>query len=75
MRLLQVLESIVPAKVRTNYGPRSEEILPAFSKAPSASAREAPTLEATQRFGSSDIWPSVVPLHSCLLAVGFWAHG
>jgi len=38
MRFLQGLRLIVPAKVRTSYGPTSEEILRAFREAPSASA-------------------------------------
>src|SRR5918998_355393 len=64
---------IVPATVRTNHGWTSEEILRAFREAPSASARGAPEVEATQGFGAAGIWPSAVPVCSCLLSTEFRA--
>ena len=38
---------LVPAKVRTSYGPTTEEILRAYREGPNASAREEP--KAPQR--------------------------
>lgn len=76
MQFLQVLRLIVPAKVRTSHGPTSEEIVRAFRVAPSTSAHQAPKAPAaTQRLDAVDIRPSVVPLCSYLLTVGFRAIG
>jgi hypothetical protein len=55
----------VPAKVRTIHGRTSRAISQEFREAPNALAREEPAA-TTQRLGTADIWPFVVPLSSHL---------
>jgi hypothetical protein len=65
----------VTAKVRTNHGPTTEEILRGYREGPSASAREEPKAPAAQRLAAADIRLSVVPLGSQFLSVGLRAGG
>ena len=65
----------VTAKVHTNHGPTTEEILQASREGPNASAREEPKATTTQRLAAADIRLSVVPLGSQLLSVGLRAIG
>ena len=66
----------VPAKVRTSYGVRGEEILRACREGTNAPAREAPRAPvATQRLAPADIRDSVVSLCSHLLTIGLRAIG
>jgi hypothetical protein len=77
MHLLRVLGLGVTAKVRTSYGPRTEETLQAYRGESSASAREEPKAQATstQRLAAADIRLFVVPLGSQLLSVGLRSIG
>jgi hypothetical protein len=74
MQCLQVTLGLeVTAKVRTNHGPTTEEILQAHREGPNASARQEPKAPATQSLAAADIQPSVFPVCSQFSSVGLRA--